>query len=125
MLKRGIIAIVLFSMVLHSASRVGFLSYLYQQRHQIAYSLGFIEEVPVAVCNSEYDFNQGLAIESADDSESNLPAAMLLANEIHLFFIKHTVDIHPQLSFLRENTIPGVVEKIYLPPTLSIFHPPS
>jgi hypothetical protein len=125
MLKRGIIVIVLFSMVLHSASRVGFLSYLYQQRQQIAYSLGFIEEVPVAVCSSDYDFSQDLTIETADEVDSTLPVAMLMANEIHLFFIKHTVDIHPQLSFLRENIIPGVVEKIYLPPTLSIFHPPS
>jgi hypothetical protein len=125
MLKRGIIAIVLFTMVLHSASRVGFLSYLYQQRQQIAYSLGFIEEVPVAVCSSDYDFSQDLTIETSDEVDSTLPAAMLLANEIHLFFIKHTVDLHPLLSFLRENTIPGVVERIYLPPTLSIFHPPS
>lgn len=116
---------VLFSMVLHSASRVGFLSYLYQQRHQIAYSLGFIEEVPVTVCSSDYDFNQDLIIDSADESDSTLPVAMLMANEIHLFFINHTVDMHPQLSFLRENTIPRVVERIYLPPTLSIFHPPS
>jgi hypothetical protein len=124
-LKRGIIAVILFSMVLHSASRVGFLSYLYQQRHQIAHSLGFIDQVPVAVCNSDYDFNHDLTIASADESDSTLPSAMLMANEIHLFFIKHTVDIRPQLNFLRENTIPGVVERIYLPPTLSIFHPPS
>jgi len=59
---------------------------LFQKRHELAYAIGLIEEVPIAMCNSDYDFNQGLKIETRDDSQS-IPHVVVQAKEINLFFV--------------------------------------
>ncbi len=126
MIKRLGIALVLLSMVLHSASRLGMLSYLYQQRHQIAYAVGMITEVPIAMCNSDYDFEGGLQFHTTDDSDRTLPPAVLQAKEINLFFVVN-LDLKPNAEkiVLRSLSRFDVREVPYSSPPLSIFHPPS
>jgi hypothetical protein len=124
MFKKGVILVILFSMMLHCSSRIGFLSYLYQQRHEIAYTIGLIAEVPIALCSSDYDFDPALKIQAQDESDQTLPS-VFQAREIQLFFSKQSIDVEPELSIICENQIPGVIEKTYFPPALSIFHPPS
>lgn len=111
-------------MVLHSASRLGVLSYLYQQRHEIAYAVGIIAEIPIAMCSDDYDFNPGLSIVSADESDLSTPPALVQAKEIQLYFSElHNLN-DPKRS---ESKITAAfqVEVTYSSPPLSIFHPPS
>ncbi len=113
-------------MVLHSTSRLGILSYLYQQRHQIAYTIGMIAELPIAMCNSDYNFNGELLIQSHDMADSTLPPTIFIASEIHLFFTRLTdIAIDPNRLLASLNKLPWVVVRDYTSPSLSIFHPPS
>lgn len=111
-------------MVLHSASRLGVLSYLYKQRHEIAYAVGIIAEVPMAMCNSDYHFTNDLVIVAAEDDAGTIPPAIVNAKEIQLFFVNTiSIDSQRQISqVVHESTV--IVQR-YSPPALSIFHPPS
>ena len=111
-------------MMLHCASRMGFLSYVYQQRQQIAYALGIIAEIPIATCSSDYDFNSGLTILSSHDDDATrqtLPVAL----EIKLFC--STVE----MPVLASGRMPVV--QLYAPAgsrplggsLRSVFHPPA
>src|SRR6188768_2953536 len=97
MMRRTLALLILFSMVLHCASRLGVLSYLYENRNHIANTIGLISEVPIAMCSSDYDFNEGLHIQTAD-AHPSAPASFLTAHEITLFSQAY-------ISFnLRENS---------------------
>ena len=124
MLRKGVVFLILTTMVLHCASRVGFLSFLYKQRHEIAYTIGVIAEVPIAMCNSDYDFNGGLTLETSGDEES-IPPALFQAKEINLFFSKDYIELTPQLHVIQTSSICEIVESAYQRPAISIFHPPS
>lgn len=126
MVRKGIACVILLSMVLHCASRLDVLNYLYQQRHQIAYSIGFISEIPIAICNSDYDFGGGLVFEDgANQSESNAPTGMPLAQEINLFFSTTTLPASTIRSLLFD-LLPTAYQKQLLNQYLvSIFHPPA
>lgn len=123
MIRKTFILVILCSMMLHCASRVGFLSYLYGQRHEIAHMLGLIAEVPIAVCSSEYDFNDGLTILSTDNDEDSqtLPVAL----EIKLFFVSYK----PRIPHLSEIVVESAYTPLWSKPLngcpLSVFHPPA
>jgi hypothetical protein len=85
MLKKSLSIVILISMVLHCSSRLGFLSYLYEKRHTIAYSAGLIAEIPIAICKSDYSFKKSFKIHH-DDSEQNIPPGLVATFEINLFF---------------------------------------
>ncbi|MBX2915810.1 MAG: hypothetical protein KF856_11130 [Cyclobacteriaceae bacterium] len=114
---------ILFSMVLHSASRLGVLSYLYQQRHEIGYTLGLIEEVPIAMCNSDYDFGAGLHFES-HDTDSSLPPIAFTAHEIHLFYSQPEAPLNTERIITAVAKQSAVINRTFTSPPLSIFHPP-
>ena len=123
MMRRTLALLILFSMVLHCASRLGVLSYLYENRNHIANSIGLISEVPIAMCSSDYDFNDGLHIQHADTHPS-APATFLTAHEITLF-------AQARIAFnLRENSTLTHEGKSrysvghYQHPSLEIFQPP-
>lgn len=126
MIKRLVIALILFSMVLHSASRLGVLSYLYKQRHEIAFALGMIAEIPIAMCNSDYEFNHELILHGAQDGDQTTPAVLLPAHEIHLF-VDEPSDflLEPQHSIAQLTLNTSLREAPYPSPPVSIFHPPS
>lgn len=111
-------------MMLHCASRLGVLSYLYQQRHAIAHTMGLIPEIPIALCSSDYDFNEGLSVQHADDSEG-LPVSIAHAHEITLFAPDHSASDVIGTSFFVEIAS----ETLYIPtifhsPYFQIFQPP-
>jgi len=124
MMRRAVILVILCSMMLHCASRVGFLSYLYGQRHEIAYRLGIIAEVPIAICSGNYDFNDGLTIHSTDEDGAS-QRALPIALEIKLFFVSHSLQV-PNLNEIR-------IDRAYAPLwskplngcLRSVFHPPA
>jgi hypothetical protein len=124
-MKRAVCIIILMSMVLHCASRLGVLSFLYGKRHNIAFSVGLIAEIPIALCDGDYFSKQApLIIVDHDTTDKQLPVQFAHAKEIILFVqelvnasISHSSEINP-----RHST--DILEVDYNPPLLSIFHPP-
>jgi hypothetical protein len=84
MVKKSLSVIILVSMVLHCSSRLGVLSYLYEHRHNIAYRVGLVTEIPIAICKSNYNFSKGLIIQH--DNINDEAASLTTAHEINLFF---------------------------------------
>lgn len=111
-------------MTLHCFSRLGVLSYIFEKRHEIAYALGLIAEVPIAMCSSDYDFTPGLVIDHAQD-EHQLPPSVSPAQEIILFIHTVTVEIKPRHAASFTKGFDQRDEGKYPSPSLSVFHPPS
>lgn len=111
-------------MTLHCACRLGILDQLYQQRHAISHAIGLIEEIPIAMCNSDYDFSEGLVIETQQE-DSSVPAHIVQANEINLFFYSYSIppllnnSITLALVFTLED------ENLLQRDFASVFHPPA
>jgi hypothetical protein len=109
-------------MVVHSASRFGALSFLYEKRHTIAYSIGLIAEIPIAMCNSDYDFGKGLKIEESQ-SQHAMPVCMQ-AHEINLFYVSHLSLAEPKKVLLSLDQIITDSGNYSLTARASVFHPP-
>ena len=123
MMRRTLSLIILLSMVLHCASRLGVLSYLYENRNEIANTMGLISEVPIAMCSSDYDFNQGLHIQH-NDNHPSAPASFLTAHEITLFSQAYISYNLPEKSNRSgQEKIPYTIGD-YQHPALEIFQPP-
>ena len=123
MIQRAITFVILFSMMLHCAARLGVLSYLYENRNDIANTLGLISEVPIAMCSSDYDFQKGLHIQHADDHHS-LAASFLNAQEINLFFEANIPFQIQNVTNVEVNQKSIDPASYYLQPFLEIFQPP-
>ncbi|MFM7428901.1 MAG: hypothetical protein ACKO1F_03275 [Flammeovirgaceae bacterium] len=111
-------------MALHCGCRLGFLDLIYQKRHVIAYTIGLIEEVPIAMCNSDCDFDKGLKIDTKEE-KSTTPASSLQAHEINLFFAPSFITLPENSMRTLEKFRPAMSDPLtnqYLP---SIFHPPA
>ena len=125
MLRKATVSIILLSMTVHCASRVGLLSYLYEHRHDISYQIGLIAEIPIAICSSDYDFNKGLKIQELDGHESSLPSQLVQAKEIMLFFQYTSLLVkNPSIELMKDH-FTSIPQKRYTRPAISIFHPPS
>lgn len=125
-MRRIISLVILCSMMLHCASRLGILSYLYQERHSIAQAVGLIQEVPIALCSSDYDFNQGLlSIQDHNDSET-LPVTFGHAHEINLFAPDNAFDNTCYSHHYLAGTLnqPPYIATISPSPHFKIFQPP-
>lgn len=123
MIRRILATIILLSMVLHCASRLGILSYLYKNRNELAYIVGLVSEVPIALCSSDYDFNEGLHIQQAD-TQPGTPASFLTAQEITLFYLPpFSVELHTN-SVSKNTACPTYKELTYTSPLHAIFQPP-
>jgi hypothetical protein len=111
-------------MVLHCASRLGTLSYLYEKRNDIAFSIGLISEIPMSMCSSNYQFSKKLFLQQ-EDTKQHAPISFSGVQEIVLF---SPVDV---LSLTERNPLHYTAVKFkfllqhYLTPHLDIFHPPS
>ena len=123
-MKRILSIIILFSMVLHCASRLGILSQVYQKRHVIAYTVGLIGEIPIALCGSDYDPSDKLHIQSGDADEA-LPVNFIQAQEINLFMISGELSLVPDWLLIDERGLYRHHDGLYPSPSFSIFHPPS
>lgn len=82
--RRILILSILYSMTLHCMCRIGILSYLYQQRFEIAYYFNLIKEVPMALCGSDYTPQEGIVLDQPADEQ--IPSALTSSEEIILFF---------------------------------------
>ncbi len=114
--------VILTSMMVHSAGRFGALSFLYEKRQAIAYSIGLIAEIPIAMCSSDYDFGKGLKLEEFS-SDHTMPAFMQ-AHEINLFYVSDFSLAEPDKILLLQDQIitdSGIYARIARP---SVFHPP-
>jgi hypothetical protein len=121
--RRILSIIILISMTLHCASRLGILSHLYQQRHAIAYAIGVVAEMPIALCSSDYDFNDELLIPIEDMGES-IPATLQQAPELQLFLVE-ALCFTPRFQFLYDHKADHDQHLTYLPPSFPVFHPPA
>jgi len=110
-------------MTMHCAGRLGVLSWIYDQRHVIAFELGLSEERPIAECGTGY-LNDGLVIIQQDDASYATPSVMFQAKEINLFFVFQIIDIDPGFSLVEKNYPVDFIDR-YPPPVRGIFHPPS
>lgn len=111
-------------MTLHCACRLGVLDSLYQQRNEIAYAIGLIDEVPIAMCNSDYDFDERLKIDVKEDN-SSLPLRFPQVQEINLYFKFTEITIIPGFQSISKISLCHFLIGEYIAPLNSIFHPPS
>lgn len=123
-MKKILSIIILFSMVLHCASRLGILSQVYQKRHTIAYTVGLIAEIPIALCGSDYDPSDKLYIQSEDAGEA-LPVNFTQAEEINLFIENGALAVMPGWLFITADGPYRYHSSLYPSPSFRIFHPPS
>jgi hypothetical protein len=123
-IKKLTIYTLLLSMALHCICRLGVLDMLYQQRHQIAYAIRFIEEMPISVCSHYYSSDKGLILETRQ-SESTLPSGFFQAQEIKLFFSTTALSINSDYQLLTRPTWGDFFIRKYTSPFAAIFHPPS
>src|SRR5690606_42160573 len=123
-MKRIVSLLILTSMMLHSASRLGILSRLYEERHSIALTVGLIAEIPIASCSSDYDFNTSLDVQY--DDETTPTRALAQAHEINLFVpaggLTRTLEASAHLMgvTIGSRYQPMAVQN----PSLDIFQPP-
>jgi hypothetical protein len=125
MFRRGVVFLILTSMMLHYASRMNFLSYLYEQRHSIAYQIRLIAEIPIAICSSDYDFSKSLKLDTHDDEKSSLPFTFSQGREITLFVQSSLFSLDPRPEGLIESHLTAIPQKKYIPPGFPVFHPPA
>ncbi|TXI71253.1 MAG: hypothetical protein E6Q41_00505 [Cyclobacteriaceae bacterium] len=101
------------------------LAYLYQNRHEVAFTLGLIKEVPIAVCSTDYEGDKTLIVTAQDDTDKSLPATFSQAHEINLYFERSIFDNVPQFAWLVSGRTPHIQETPYTSPLEDIFHPPT
>lgn len=116
--------IILISMMLHCASRIGILNYLYQQRYTVLNSVGISTENHISTCSSKYNMQQELLVVH-HESEQQVPATIYQAQEI-LLYIQSTLSfqsITPAQTTCSWNGY--YANGNYASPVLSIFQPPK
>jgi len=111
-------------MILHCAARLGTLSFLYEQRHHIGYTVGLIAEIPIAMCTSDYDFDESLKIESAESIETS-PVTFIQTQEISFFLITAPTIPNTQPVISEDKQTHFYCFSEYSSPTSPFFHPPS
>lgn len=124
MFRKVICFVILASMFLHCASRLGVLSHLYEKRHHIAYALGLIHEVPIATCSNDYDFQTGLVLHEQHDADQTVPQGLAHAPEIIL-----CTPPAPQMFGASPSTLLDVAaslyaDRYYRSPLIPVFRPP-
>lgn len=125
-MKRAVVFVILTSMILHCSVRLGFVTWLYQNRQDIAYAFGFGDEPPITMCSHADDLDRAVKIEVAQDNhDKRMPVSAFQTREINLFFVSHILSNSHELALLREQPVPYVVDKDYPEPLLTVFHPPA
>src|SRR6187402_3898218 len=123
MIRKFLCYVILVTMTVHCSSRLGILSYLFEKRHAIAYSIGMIAEKPIALCHAEYDFSDDLKIQDSDSSQ-RVPQ-VVTAHEINLFLVS-IFEVDQSFSpWSQEKPGSFYSDLGYRSPVLTIFHPPA
>lgn len=92
-MKKLISLIIITSMVLHCAGRLGFLNYLFEQRNEIALTLGIIDNIPITECSHEYYAGESLM--DHDNAAQQNPFAAIHTYEVNLFSNSIAFDWRP------------------------------
>jgi hypothetical protein len=123
-IKKLLAYTILLSMTLHCACRLGVVDRVYKKRNEIAFAMGFIAEIPISMCSSDYKAAHSFKQESSDDQNA-IPALVFKTEYINLFFI-------PAYTHPDKSSIPVDQESFLTRTDLysfklphSIFHPPS
>jgi hypothetical protein len=105
-------------------SRLGVISYLFENRHSIAFAAGLLSEKPIATCSSDYFPDKTIIVVDHQD-EASTPVRFIQAQEINLFFQDIDLTVQSPSPLLVSHR--QIISKDqYLPPALSgVFHPPS
>lgn len=122
-MKKAVSLIILVSMMLHSASRLGILSHLYEERHSIAFTIGLIAEIPIALCSSDYDADPGLSVQTTAGDQDPIPRAFQ-AREIVLFCDDPVISLDFIPVPLSNSVYQPYVETPYSSPLTGVFQPP-
>jgi len=107
-------------MLVHCAGRLGFISFIYKQRNEIAFSMGLTAEKVIAICKGDYHQQFKLA----DHQGVNDTAPIAQAHEINLFFAieitkatsNNFIEINTGINFYN-----SIQYNFHLP---DIFRPP-
>jgi hypothetical protein len=113
----------LFALGLYSSNRSGFLSYLYQHRHEVSYTLGLSDEVAVTICGSEYYNDQLPVIETAPEHES-VPTSLTSAPKINLFVNDFLTLSQPSWVILSSTTYSHYSASLPSGSASEFFQPP-
>jgi len=124
MIRKSLSIVILFSLMLHCAGRTGFLSYLYKQRHEIAYGLGLTEEIPIAICSAGYFVHENGLVIGTTGENTSVPAVLTNTAEIVLFFTTPEFSPVPDRPLLGENLLTHHVAGFYGSRALDFFQPP-
>lgn len=123
-MKRAFSIVIILSMTLHCASRLGIISYLYSQRHEIAYSVGLIAEVPMTMCNDEFHRIGGvLVLLQSRTADDRVPIVLSAAQEITLFAHVEYLQLSSPTGTLTEHNTSTILNA-YSKRLSAIFHPP-
>ena len=90
----------------------------------MAFTVGLISEVPIAMCNSDYDFDKGLKIQDNDKGDK-APRSFSMAQEIILFLPGQSYSIPVNAGAPLNSKIQSVQSMYRSTYLLDIFHPPS
>ncbi len=111
-------------MMLHCASRLKLVDLIYKNRNQIAYSIGLIAEIPIAMCDGKYDFGRGIVVNEQEHQTSS-PITLSIAQEINLFHYFSNFTITPSFVKIADTIWGSYTSREYITPSVLIFHPPS
>jgi hypothetical protein len=124
MIRKSIVYTILVSMTLHCGCRLGFIDHLYNKRNEIAYAIGLIAEIPIALCGSKYQHHRTFKIE-VNTSAHTVPPMLIKAEQINLFFVSEYSHSNSEMV-LPDNSQPAHIKNLYqLLLVKPIFHPPA
>lgn len=113
--------VILLALTLQFSSRVGVLSAVYTHRHEIGYSLGLIDELPIPVCKASYYVSHELFM---DDSQAFQEAGIVASQIVNM--LPANILVIPDLldgSAVRTETF--YTDQLFSNPGLPFFHPPA
>lgn len=111
-------------LLIQGGVKLGLLDFLYEHRYLIAYEIGLIDEIPIAVCSDNYETSAALHLH---DIVVDQPICHFLFNTIEVKWIM-TVDsqvINPLRKVFYSFSKTRYQVFIYPKPTLLVFHPPA
>jgi hypothetical protein len=125
LVRRNLSIAILIIMTVHQAGRLGVFSFLYENKAKIAFTLGIIAELPVALCSSDYNADQSLVVFSAEDHES-VPPVTIVTRDLNPFIcslFELSIPERNQLSayLFISNTgriLPGTIQDLLRPPSI-------
>lgn len=121
-MRKAIPLVILAVLIIHSASRLGVLSYVFAHRYEIAYSLGLEKERTISTCNADY-FQDLTLIQAQPVDDSHVPGQLFHADEIILDSPPPVLSYNPKSESMEYLHIPLI--RVYPYPGSEIFHPPG